>query len=93
MTTIVQLLAQKQKLIERLDEIPDPKERAQIERLFAEIDKDLNLLDAEPGRHWSHIHHLRAKAQHSNSTSASRANPLAPNADRAGKRSGLKYVT
>ena len=40
MTTIVQLLAQKQKLIERLDEIPDPKERAQIERLFAEIDED-----------------------------------------------------
>jgi len=51
MTTIVQLLAQKQKLIERLDEIPDPKERAQIERLFAEIDEDLNLLDAEPGGH------------------------------------------
>jgi hypothetical protein len=32
------------------------------------------------------------KAQHSNSTSASRANPLAPNAERAGKRSGVKYV-
>jgi hypothetical protein len=29
--------------------------------------------------------HFRTKAQHSNSTSASRANPLAPNADRAGK--------
>jgi hypothetical protein len=50
MTTIVQLLAQKQKLMERLDEITDPKERVQIERLFAEIDEDLNLLDAEPGR-------------------------------------------
>jgi hypothetical protein len=32
-------------------------------------------------------------AQHSNSTSASRANPLAPNAERAGKCSGVKYVT
>ena len=32
------------------------------------------------------------KAQHSNSTSASRASPLAPNAERAGKRSGVKYV-
>ena len=90
MTTIAQFLTQKQKLFERLDEIPDPKERAQIERLFAEIDEDLNLLDPEPGGHWSHIHHLRAKAQHSNSTWAPRAKPLAPSAERAGKCSGLK---
>jgi len=41
MTTIAQFLTQKQKLFERLDEIPDPKERAQIERLFAEVDEDL----------------------------------------------------
>jgi hypothetical protein len=34
--------------------------------------------------------YLRAKAQHSNSTWAPRANPLAPSAERAGKCSGLK---
>ena len=34
--------------------------------------------------------YLRAKAQHSSSIWAPRANPLAPRAERAGKCSGLK---
>jgi hypothetical protein len=45
MATLAKLLAQKQRLIERLDEIPGANERAQIKRLLAEIDGELNLLD------------------------------------------------
>lgn len=45
MRTLAKLLAQKQKLIERLEEGPSPNERAEIKRLLAEIDEELNLLD------------------------------------------------
>jgi hypothetical protein len=45
MTTIANLLAQKQRLLERLQEDPGPHEREEIERLLAEIDAALNQLD------------------------------------------------
>jgi hypothetical protein len=45
MTTIAKLLAQKQRLLERLQEDPGPHEREEIERLLAEIDAALNQLD------------------------------------------------
>jgi len=41
------LLAQKQKLVERLQQDPGPHERDQIERLLAEIDEALNFLDQD----------------------------------------------
>jgi hypothetical protein len=50
MTTAAKLLARKQLLLERLQEDPGPHERAEIERLLAEIEEALNLLDeAGPG--------------------------------------------
>jgi hypothetical protein len=50
MTTLVRLLAQKQQLLERLQEGPGLHERAEIERVLEEIDQALNLLDeARPG--------------------------------------------
>jgi Mg2+ and Co2+ transporter CorA len=45
MTTIAKLLAQKQRLLERLQEDPGPRVREEIERLLAEIDAELNQLD------------------------------------------------
>jgi hypothetical protein len=45
MTTAAKLLAQKQQLLERLQEDPGPNERAEIERLLEQIDTALNLLD------------------------------------------------
>jgi hypothetical protein len=45
MTTIAELLAQKQRLLERLQEDPGPYEREEIARLLAEIDAALNQLD------------------------------------------------
>ena len=45
MTTIAKLLAEKQRLLERLQEDPGPHEREEIERLLAEIDAALNQLD------------------------------------------------
>ncbi len=45
MTTVAYLLAQKQQLLERLPEDPGPHERDEIERLLAQIDSALNLLD------------------------------------------------
>ena len=45
MTTIAKLLAQKQRLLERLQEDPGPHVREEIERLLAEIDAELNQLD------------------------------------------------
>jgi hypothetical protein len=49
-TTLDRLLAQKQQLIERLEEGPGPHERAELERLLAEIEEELMLLDeAGPG--------------------------------------------
>ena len=48
MTTAARLLAQKQELMERLQEAPGPHERDEIERLLVKIDDALNLLDAAP---------------------------------------------
>jgi transposase-like protein len=49
-TNLQKLLTQKQQLIERLEEGPGPNERAEIERLLAEIEEELDLLDeAGPG--------------------------------------------
>jgi hypothetical protein len=45
MTTAAKLLAQKQQLLERLQDDPGPNERAEIERLLEQIDTALNLLD------------------------------------------------
>jgi hypothetical protein len=48
MTTVPNLLARKQQLLERLEEDPGPNEREEIERLLEQIDTALDLLD-EPG--------------------------------------------
>jgi len=49
MTTVANLLARKQQLLDRLQEDPGPNERGEIERLLAEIDDALDLLE-ETGR-------------------------------------------
>ena len=46
MTTLANLLARKQKLLERLQENPGPNERDEIERLIAQINTALDLLEA-----------------------------------------------
>jgi hypothetical protein len=45
MTTVANLLARKQQLLGRLQEDPGPHERNEIERLVAQIDIALDLLD------------------------------------------------
>jgi hypothetical protein len=45
MTTIAELLAQKKKLLERLEADPQENEREEIERLLEKINAALNLLD------------------------------------------------
>ena len=45
MTTVANLLARKQLLLDRLQEEPDPKERGEIERVLAQIETALNWLD------------------------------------------------
>jgi uncharacterized protein YpiB (UPF0302 family) len=45
MTTLVNLRARKQQLLDRLQDEPGPNERAEIERLLAQIDAALDLLD------------------------------------------------
>jgi len=45
MTTAANLLARKQRLLERLEENPGPREREEIDRLLEKIDTALNLLD------------------------------------------------
>ena len=45
MTSLAKLIARKQRLLERLQEDPGPHERDEIERLLAEIDETLALLD------------------------------------------------
>ena len=51
MTTLVRLLAQKQQLLERLQEGPGLHERAEIVRVLEEIDQALSVLEeARPGR-------------------------------------------
>jgi hypothetical protein len=49
MTTVANLLARKQQLLERLQEDPGPHERDEIERLLVQIDTALNLLDEPVG--------------------------------------------
>lgn len=48
-TTVARLLAQKQELLQRLEQKPGSSERKEIEQLLAKIDTALNLLDAGPG--------------------------------------------
>ena len=49
MTTLATLRARKQKLLERLEENPDPNERDEIEHFLQKIDIALDLLnDAGP---------------------------------------------
>jgi hypothetical protein len=48
MTTLSNLLARKQKLLERRQENPGPHERDEIDGLIAQIDTALDLLQ-EPG--------------------------------------------
>jgi hypothetical protein len=45
MSTLANLLARKQQLQERLQADPGPNERAEIERLLAQIDAALDLLE------------------------------------------------
>jgi hypothetical protein len=45
MTTLAKLLAEKQRLLERLQYDPGPHERVEIERLLGEINGALGLLD------------------------------------------------
>jgi hypothetical protein len=47
MTSLERLLARKQQLVERLQQDPGAHERDEIERLLAEIDQALNLLDPD----------------------------------------------
>ena len=44
-TSIAELLTQKQHLLSRLEEHPGPNERAEIERLLDKVDAELNALD------------------------------------------------
>jgi hypothetical protein len=56
MTTVANLLARKQRLVERLHENPGPNERAEIERLLAQVDAALDMLEevGPPRRATSH---------------------------------------
>ena len=45
MTTVANLLARKQMLLERMQKNPGPHERDEIERRLAQIDVALDLLD------------------------------------------------
>ena len=45
MATVAKLLARKRQLLDRLREDPGPNERAEIERLLADIDAALDLLE------------------------------------------------
>ena len=50
MTSLAKLLAQRQRLVERLEERPGSHESAEIERLLTEIDEALDALDeTRPG--------------------------------------------
>jgi uncharacterized protein Yka (UPF0111/DUF47 family) len=45
MKTVANLLAQKQQLLERLEDNPGPNEREELERLLEQIDTALDLLE------------------------------------------------
>ncbi len=50
MTSLAKLLAEKQQLLERLQEGPGPHEREQIQRVLAELEETLALLgESGPG--------------------------------------------
>jgi hypothetical protein len=49
-STATKLLAQKEELLQRLEQGPGDKERAEIEQLLAKINTALNLLDEARGR-------------------------------------------
>src|SRR3954454_9457325 len=49
MTTVANLLARKQQLLDRLHEDPGSHERHEIERVLAQIDTALNFLDEPVG--------------------------------------------
>lgn len=49
MTTIARLLAQKQQLLESLDDNPGPNERDELERLLQKINTALSQLEDEAG--------------------------------------------
>jgi hypothetical protein len=51
MTTLAKLLAEKQQLVERLQEGPGQQEREEIERLLDKIDTALSFLDEAAGGH------------------------------------------
>jgi hypothetical protein len=44
MSTVAKLLARKERLLEQLESDPGPNERAEIERLLAQIETALSLL-------------------------------------------------
>jgi hypothetical protein len=45
MKTVATLLARKQQLLDRLQENPDPHERDEIDRLMAQINRELDDID------------------------------------------------
>ncbi|UWU94160.1 hypothetical protein [Bradyrhizobium sp. CB1015] len=49
MSTVANLLAQKQRLLERLENDPGPNERDEIERLLAKIETALTWLESNDG--------------------------------------------
>ncbi|MEH2523105.1 MULTISPECIES: hypothetical protein [unclassified Bradyrhizobium] len=49
MTTLANLLARKQQLLERMQEDVGPNEREELERLLQQIDTALNLLEDDGG--------------------------------------------
>jgi hypothetical protein len=50
MTTVANLLARKQQLVERLQQDPGPNERQELERLLEQIDTALDWLERQgPG--------------------------------------------
>lgn len=53
-STVARLLAQKEELLGRLEQVPGPNERAEIEQLLAKIDAALNLLDRADPRQTGH---------------------------------------
>jgi hypothetical protein len=62
MTTAAKLLARKQQLLERLQENPGQHEGDKIERLLAEIDTALDLLDeAGPAETTDEAYQARGK--------------------------------
>jgi chaperonin cofactor prefoldin len=68
-TTLAKLLAQKQKLVEELQQVIGPEERDQIERLLEQVNAALDSLEkAPPGKgDYGHGHSCRPRAAPSQS--------------------------